>query len=221
MTEGQLVTSRARAATAPWRSVVDACARAAGPFDPSLVAAWRSEMDDVQARLAALRGDVPIAAGVADPLPEGVHALLTLAGARLGTVWRCDQLVDAAAAAELAHRAVLRHDAVLDQPPLPAHTAGGALPLNTEHVLGGDWSITQAARLVADIGPSAYRVLVRGWGAAQLTRLRTGASSERDVLFATAVSLGALTAGLPADIALASRGDRDLPDQVLHWAARI
>lgn len=218
MTDGQLVTppvaGAAEGVTVPWRSVVDACAWTAGPFVPSLLTAWRRELDDVQQRVAALRGDVPVATGVADPLPVGVHALLTLAGARLGALWRADQLIAAAAAVELARRAVLQHEAVRDRDQCVG-------PLNKQHVLRGDWSITQAARLVADIGPSAYRLLVRGWGAAQLTRLHSGAASARNVLFDTAISLGALTAGVPTETSLRLRTEPCVVAQVLDWAARL
>lgn len=234
MAEGQLVAPRAdgsdgptAGATAPWRSVVSSCALAAGPFDPGLLAAWQRELDDVQRRVMTLRGDVPVVVAAADPLPVGVHALLTLAGARLGAQWLRAQLVDAAAAVELAHRAVTQHEAVRDRPSagLPANAPPPVEPLpttnNKEHVLGGDWSITQAARLVADIGPSAYRLLVRGWGAAQLTRLETGASSDRNVLFDTAISLGALAAGVPIAASGRSALDRGVAAQVLDWAVRL
>lgn len=232
MAEGELARPRAdgpdaAAAAVPWRSLVAVCALAAGPFDPALLAAWRGELDDVQERVATLRGDVPVVVEVADPLPVGVHALLTLAGARLGRRWQRAQLIDAAAAVELAHRAVTQHEAVRDRP--SAGSLGNAAPPvgpspttnNKEHVLGGDWSITQAARLAADIGPSAYRLLVRGWGAAQLTRLQTGSASARNVLFGTALSLGALAAGLPAAESMRPQRVRGAPAQVLDWAARL
>jgi hypothetical protein len=217
VTEGQLVTTPV---STPWRSVVEDCALAVGRLDPSVLSAWRRELDDAQRRVAALRGDVPGGCGVEDPLPVGVHALLTLAGARLGVRWRPGQLVDAAAAAELAHRAVLQHEAVRDRPASVVRAAAVA-PINKGHVLGGDWSITQAARLVADIGPAAYRVLVRGWGAAQLTRLRTGVPSERDALFATAISLGALTAGIPEESVPRLCAQGGLPSLLLDWAGRF
>jgi hypothetical protein len=216
MTDRRLVTARPHGAAEPgmlWRSVVDVCAADAGPFETSLLSAWRRELDDVQARVAALRGDVPVGADPADPLPVGVHALLALAGARLGRVWRPSQLVDAAAAVELARRAVSQHEAVRDREP--------GRSLNRQHVLRGDWSITQAARLVADIGPQAYRVLVRGWGAAQLLQLRTGQSAARSVLFDTAISLGALTAGVPVEPSPYVADRTCAAAHVLDWAARL
>lgn len=246
MAEGQLVTPLAGDASADasrWRSVIERCARDAGPFDPSLLASWRREMDGVAARLAALRREAPVVAVAADPLPAGVHALLAIAGARLGSVWRPEQLVDAATAMELARHAVLQHAAVRDRDvdgrggtPGDGATAGdGATggdascgerpievaPLNKLHVLHGDWSITQAARLVADIGPAAYRVLVRGWGAAQLIRLRTGQAAAAGVLFDTAISLGALTAGVALDAARAMPQQACATTQVRDWAVRL
>lgn len=231
MAEGQLVTPLAGDASADasrWRSVIERCARDAGPFDPSLLASWRREMDGVAARLAALRREAPVVAVAADPLPAGVHALLAIAGARLGSVWRPEQLVDAATAMELAWHAVLQHAAVRDR---DVDGRGGdascggrpieVAPLNKLHVLHGDWSITQAARLVADIGPAAYRVLVRGWGAAQLIRLRTGQAAAAGVLFDTAISLGALTAGVALDAARAMPQQACATTQVRDWAVRL
>jgi hypothetical protein len=216
MTDHRLVTERPQGAAdagLPWRSVVDMCAAAAGPFEISLLSAWRRELDGVQARVAALRGDVPVSASPADPLPVGVHALLTLAAARLGSVWRAGQRIDAAAAGELARRAVSQHEAVRDREPVRS--------LNRQHVLRGDWSITQAARLVADIGPSAYRVLVRGWGAAQLLQLRTGQSASQSVLFDTAISLGALTAGVSMESSPRVADRSSAAARVLDWASRL
>jgi len=228
MADGRLVTARpggaaetgAPAVSASWRSLVDVCAAFAGPFDASLLSAWRLELDDVEAHVVALRADAS-AVGPIDAmplgdqaLPSGVHALLTLAGARLGSVWRPEQLIDAAAAIELARHAVLQHEAVRDR----EHELAS---MNRQYVLGGDWSITQAARLVADIGPSAYRVLVRGWGAAQLLQLRTGRIASRDVLFDTAISLGALSAGVPTQTPL-RLGDRSCAAaQLRDWASRL
>ena len=88
-------------------------------------------------------------------------------------------------------------------------------------MLRGDWSITQAARLVADIGPSAYRVLVRGWGAAQLLQLRTGQSASQSVLFDTAISLGALTAGVSMESSPRVADRSSAAARVLDWASRL
>jgi hypothetical protein len=197
---------------AAWRALVDVCAVAAGPFAASLLASWRQELDDVEARVAALRADA--SASPLDPLPVGLHALLALAGARLGARWPAAHLVDVAAAVELARHAVLQHEAVLDREHDPTS-------MNRQHVLRGDWSITQAARLVADIGPSAYRVLVRGWGSAQLLQLRTGQSAGRDALFETAISLGALTAGVPVQTPLRLPDRSCAVARMLGWATRL
>jgi hypothetical protein len=117
---------------------------------------------------------------------EGTHALLALAGARLGSGWSSSRLVAAAAAVEQAHRATRHHGAVADD-------GLGARAANTWHVLDGDWSITEAATLAAELGPVAYRLLVRGYGAAQLARLGGGGAAAV-ALFPAAISLGAFVA---------------------------
>ncbi len=167
-----------------WRQLVDAVARSAGPFPRPLLRSWRAELDAVEALVRLLERTAPAAAG---PVPrEGVHALLALAGARLGSGWSSSRLVSAAAAVELAHRATRHHSAVADD-------GVGARAANTWHVLDGDWSITEAATLAAELGPVAYRLLVRGYGAAQLARLG-GDRAAAAALFPAAISLGAFVA---------------------------
>ncbi len=93
-----------------------------------------------------------------------------LTSARLADAWDPGKLSDVATAVELAYRASLHHRVVSDVSDEPTSPAGTRSP-NTRVVLDGDWSITQAAVLVADIGPSAYRILVRGYGATQVGQL--------------------------------------------------
>lgn len=191
MTEGRLVS--ASVADTPWRDVVDRCAVAAGPFTPTLLAAWTHELDVVQARIDGLERAAPHRLQQATRFGDGLHALVALATARLGTRWSAAQLLDVAAAVELAHRATRHHDAVADQT-AGAPTHGG----NRQHVLDGDWSITQAAVLAADVGPRAYRLLVRGYGMAQLARLEPDRAGRRTVeLLATAAALGGYVAAVP------------------------
>lgn len=168
-----------------WRQLVDAVARAAGPFPRPLLRSWRAELDAVEALVRLLERAAPGAAG---PVPrDGTHALLALAGARLGSGWSSPRLVAAATAVELAHRATRHHSAVTDD-------GLGARGANTWHVLDGDWSITEAATLAAELGPVAYRLLVRGYGAAQLARLGGDRGAAAAALFPAAISLGAFVA---------------------------
>lgn len=182
-----------------WRAIVDACAADAGPLPSRLPPLWRHELDDVQARVELLERSAlaPIAHGDVVDGRDGVHALVALAGARLGGMWERERLIDVACAVELAYRATLWHEEVRDR-----GLSSGAD--NRRHVLDGDWSITQAAVLVADLGPVAYRLLVRGYGAAQLARLQLADVSSRIALIPTAVALGALVADAPAGAAWAA-----------------
>jgi hypothetical protein len=180
---------------AAWRDVVDRAVDALGHVTPVLARHWRSEIDDVEGRVAGLERSAP--AGSAD---DGLHAFAALAGARLGEVWKPGQLVDVAAAAELAYRATRHHDAVVNVQPveldgLAKAVTSGARHDNTGVVLDGDWSITQAAVLVADIGPTAYRLLVRGYGTTQMARLSGGV--DRSSLLRAAAALGGLVASVP------------------------
>jgi hypothetical protein len=179
---------------AAWRDVVDRAVDALGHVTPVLARHWRSELDDVEGRVAGLERSAP--AGSAD---DGLHAFAALAGARLGEVWQPRQLVDVAAAAELAYRATRHHDAVVNVQPEADRLTGAELPAsrygNTGVVLDGDWSITQAAVLVADIGPTAYRLLVRGYGTTQMARL--SGAVDRSSLLRAAAALGGLVASVP------------------------
>jgi hypothetical protein len=185
---------------AAWRDVVDRAVDALGHVTPVLARHWRSELDDVESRVAGLERSAP--AGSAD---DGLHAFAALAGARLGEMWQPRQLVDVAAAAELAYRATRHHEAVVNVQPAEADGLTGAMGAgaasaaprsgNTRVVLDGDWSITQAAVLVADIGPTAYRLLVRGYGRTQMARLSGGV--DRSSLLRAAAALGGLVASVP------------------------
>jgi hypothetical protein len=211
-----------------WQAQLDDLQRAAGPLPRRLLASWRIELDAAEARVRAAGWRLP----ATDPLPsDGMHALLVLAGARLGRRWDVHQLIDAAAAVELADRAVRWHGAVRDGPPGNPRRHGH----NVTQVLGGDLAITQAALLVAEIGPAAYRLLVRGYGAAQLTRFAPVGTVGPAPLQAAALALGALVGGLDevASTGVASTGVASaavvtgdairLPPgspvrQVWHWA---
>jgi hypothetical protein len=236
-----------------WRDVVDRAAVEIGPLTPALARHWRTELDDVERRVSDLERSAP-----ALPADDGVHAFVALASARLGDAWDPRQLIDVAAAVELAYRATRHHAGVLnaaarERSPVTARerspvTARERSPVtvhdgspvhdrspvatrdrmsgrNTAAVLDGDWSITQAAVLVSDVGPTAYRLLVRGYGATQLAELLSG--TDRLALIQAAVSLGGLIAGVSDDSlarlwvdASNGRAHRSAEAAALAWAVR-
>ena len=181
-----------------WCRAVDTVVAGAGPVPPALADGWRRELDDVEHRVLAAgrtgprRLEIAVAASALD---DGMHALVVLATARLGTVWAVGDLLDVASAVELADRATRHHDAVADR--FEGSKAGSGRRRNVSAVLDGDLSITQAAILVADVGAAAYRILVRGYGGAQVARLRGDLVEARVALLQAATSLGALVAGVP------------------------
>jgi hypothetical protein len=167
-----------------------------GLVSPALVRHWRTELDEVERRVALLEYAAPHhAAG------DGLHAFVVLATARVADAWDPAQLIDAATAVELAHRASQHHRLVVDTAVDSKMRPDGERCPNARVVLDGDWSITQAAVLVAGIGPAAYRCLVRGYGSTQVGQIFGDA--EPLALLKAAVELGALVAGLPDD---ATRG---------------
>ncbi|MGH8889231.1 MAG: hypothetical protein ACRDV3_05640 [Acidothermaceae bacterium] len=178
----------------PWRGIVDTCSAAVGPFSSVQLRSWRIGLDAVESRVHALEsaGHYLPDRGVGVS-PPGLHALVAISAVPRR---HFDELVDVGAAVELAYRATCHHKCVRDAVPVDG---GGSLgdsnnfrDNNKRHVLDGDWAITQAAVLVADIGPTAYRLLVRGYGAAQLARLE---SRPTAALLTTAVLLGRLVSG--------------------------
>jgi hypothetical protein len=176
-----------------WRDLVDAATSRLGPVSPALVRHWRAELDEVERRVAVLECAAPV-----DSPDDGLHAFVALATARLADAWDPAQLIDAATAVELAHRASQHHRLVVDT--AVDSTMGpdaGRCP-NARVVLDGDWSITQAAVLVAGIGPAAYRCLVRGYGSTQVGQIF--GDSEPLALMKAAVELAALVADLPDDV---------------------
>jgi hypothetical protein len=198
-----------------WRDVVDDATSRLGPVSPALVRHWRSELDEVERRVALLECSAPVSSAA-----DGLHAFVALATARLSDAWDPAQLVDVATAVELAHRASQHHRRVVDVATKP----DGERCSNARVVLDGDWSITQAAVLVADIGPAAYRCLVRGYGLTQVGQLFGDA--EPLALMKAAVDLAALVAEVPDEVArsmwAAATSGRppSLPAAVVAWAVR-
>jgi hypothetical protein len=198
-----------------WRDLVDQAAGQLGPVSPTLARHLRTELDEVEGRVGSIERSPPRrSAG------DGLHAFVALATARIADSWDPGMLSDVATAVELAHRASLHHQVVTDVP------AGDRRFPNTTVVLDGDWSITQAAVLVADIGPTAYRILVRGYGATQVGQL-CGVADPLSLMRA-AVALGALVSEGPADAAQQLWRDaglapsrRSTPAAVLAWAVGV
>lgn len=222
-----------------WRDLVDRAATELGPVTPALARHWRAELDDAERLVTHLERPLleqsqPVQTKAYHGGDDGLHAFVALAGARLGDDWDPRQLIDVAAAVELAYRATRHHRAVLNTDGLDS-AAGrdDARDRNTRVVLDGDWSITQAAVLVADIGPTAYRLLVRGYGATQVGQL-SGVADPLGLVRA-ALALGGLVAGVRVDVAeqvWAQAGSppphhsvhqsmgQSVPIAVLAWAIR-
>jgi hypothetical protein len=208
-----------------WRDLVDDATDRLGPVSPALARHWRAELDEVERRVALLECAAPV-----DSPDDGLHALVALASARLADTWDPAQLIDAATAVELAHRASQHHRLVVDT---AVDTADGTKGPDGERcpnarvVLDGDWSITQAAVLVAGIGPAAYRCLVRGYGSTQVGQIFGDA--EPLALMKAAIELAALVADLPDEVArslwaYASEApvgrQTSVPAAVVAWAIR-
>ena len=212
-----------------WRDLVDDATSRLGLVSPALVRHWRAELDEVERRVALLEFAAPVACAT-----DGLHAFVALASARVADAWDPAQLIDAATAVELAHRASRHHRLVVDTAvdtavgravdaavDAPNAVDGDRYP-NARVVLDGDWSITQAAVLVAGIGPAAYRCLVRGYGSTQVGQIFGDA--EPLALMKAAVELAALVAELPDDAARSlwdvASGARpaSVPAAVVAWA---
>jgi hypothetical protein len=206
-----------------WRDLVDDATSRLGPVSPALVRHWRAELDEVERRVALLEYAAPV-----DSADDGLHAFVALATARLADAWDPAQLIDAATAVELAHRASQHHRLVVDTAVDSMMRPGGERCPNARVVLDGDWAITQAAVLVAGIGPAAYRCLVRGYGSTQVGQIFGDA--EPLALMKAAVELAALVADLPDDVARdlwanaspvrtpASGRPASVPAAVVAWA---
>lgn len=204
-----------------WRDLVDQATGQLGPVSPTLARHLRTELDEVEVRVGFIERSAPRRSA-----RDGLHALVALTSARLADAWDPGKLSDVATAVELAYRASLHHQVVSDVNPAGVRSPNTRSP-NTRVVLDGDWSITQAAVLVADIGPAAYRILVRGYGATQVGQL-CGVGDQLGLMRA-AVALGSLVAeGDSSDAAQrlwrdaslpASR--RSTPGAVLAWAVAV
>src|SRR5450631_176430 len=136
------MTQTTPAAGTAWRDLVDRADGVLGTVSPALARHWRTELDEVEQRVARLERSAPEPA-----LDDGVHAFVALATARLADEWDPQRLIDVAAAVELAHRATRHHRAIVNSSASHKVSASHSVSAskNVTVVLDGDWSITQAA----------------------------------------------------------------------------
>ncbi|WP_275558383.1 polyprenyl synthetase family protein [Streptomyces sp. 5-6(2022)] len=219
--------------------------------DPALTARLERGMDASEERLRALAAEAqdPRVAEVAGHLfgrgGKRLRPLLALVGAEFGrrAPFGTDPsaagpviadppaadpspAVEAAALAELVHVASLYHDDVMDQ----ARTRRGVPSVNarwgnTTAVLAGNWLLSKAAQLAAELGPETIRLQSKVTNRLVMGQIRelVGPSDDDDplshyftvvagktaALFAMALQLGAVRTGAPEHVVqtLAEYGD--------------
>ncbi|MGW5448010.1 polyprenyl synthetase family protein [Streptomyces asiaticus] len=210
--------------------------------DPALTARLERGMDASEEWLRALAAGAqdPRVAEVAGHLfgPGGkrLRPLLALVGAEFGErapsstdpyatdpsrtgPYAADpsRAVEAAALAELVHVASLYHDDVMDQ----AHTRRGVPSVNarwgnTTAVLAGNWLLSKAAQLAAELGPETIRLQSKVTNRLIMGQIRelVGPSDEDDplshyftvvagksaALISMALQLGAVRTGAPEHV---------------------
>ncbi|MBU3865398.1 polyprenyl synthetase family protein [Streptomyces sp. 4503] len=199
--------------------------------DPALTARLERGMDASEEQLRALAAEArdPWVAEIAGHLfgPGGkrLRPLLALVGAEFGER-DPSAAVKAATLAELVHVASLYHDDVMDQ----ARTRRGVPSVNarwgnTTAVLAGNWLLSKAAQLAAELGPEAIRLQSKVTNRLIMGQIRelVGPSDDADPLshyftvvagksaslIAMALQLGAVRTGAPepAVQALAEYGE--------------
>lgn len=199
--------------------------------DPALTARLERGMEASEEQLRALATEArdPWVAEVAGHLfgPGGkrLRPLLALVGAEFGER-DPSAAVQAATLAELVHVASLYHDDVMDQ----ARTRRGVPSVNarwgnTTAVLAGNWLLSKAAQLAAELGPEAIRLQSKVTNRLIMGQIRelVGPSDDDDPLshyftvvagksaslIAMALQLGAVRTGAPepAVQALAEYGE--------------
>ncbi|WJD99518.1 polyprenyl synthetase family protein [Streptomyces antimycoticus] len=199
--------------------------------DPALTARLERGMDASEEQLRALATEArdPCVAEVAGHLfgPGGkrLRPLLALVGAEFG-VRGPSAAVPTATLAELVHVASLYHDDVMDQ----ARTRRGVPSVNarwgnTTAVLAGNWLLSKAAQLAAELGPEAIRLQSKVTNRLIMGQIRelVGPSDDDDPLshyftvvagksaslIAMALQLGAVRTGAPEPVvqALAEYGE--------------
>jgi len=137
--------------------------------DPGMRRRLRRGMDAVEERLreCSVEAADPLVAEIVAHLIEAggkrLRPLLTLLGAEFGPgerraeVW--EGVVNAAVVAELVHVASLHHDDVMDE----AQTRHGVTSVNARWGNGvatfaGDWLLSKAAQLAAELGPAMVQL---------------------------------------------------------------
>ncbi|MBP8537690.1 polyprenyl synthetase family protein [Streptomyces sp. MK37H] len=197
--------------------------------DPALTTRLERGMDASEEWLRALAAEArdPCVAEIAGHLfgPGGkrLRPLLALVGAEFGerapstadpAMADPSPAVEAAALAELVHVASLYHDDVMDQ----ARTRRGVPSVNarwgnTTAVLAGNWLLSKAAQLAAELGPETIRLQSKVTNRLIMGQIRelVGPSDDDDplshyftvvagksaALIAMALQLGAVRTGAP------------------------
>ncbi len=195
--------------------------------DPALTARLERGMDASEEWLRALAAEAqdPCVAEVAGHLfgPGGkrLRPLLALVGAEFGAGAPVgaapSAAVKAAALAELVHVASLYHDDVMDE----ARTRRGVPSVNarwgnTTAVLAGNWLLSKAAQLAAELGPETIRLQSKVTNRLIMGQIRelVGPSDDDDplshyftvvagksaALIAMALQLGAVRTGAPEHV---------------------
>ncbi len=191
------------------------------PVDAALETRLRARLEQVERGLAAsVESDV-------DFLNEAAKHLLRAGGKRfrpLLTVLASEfgdpaapGVVPAALVVELTHLATLYHDDVMDEAALRRGAkSANARWSNSVAILTGDFLFARASDIVSDLGPDAVRIQSRtfsrlvqgqiretvgpGRGEDPLGHYLSVVADKTGSLIATSATLGAMMAGVPADL---------------------
>jgi heptaprenyl diphosphate synthase len=195
--------------------------------EPALTARLTRGMNASEERLRGLAAEArdpcvaEIVGHLIDTGGKRLRPLLALVGAEFG-VWDPSLAVEAAALAELVHVASLYHDDVMDQ----ARTRRGvpsanALWGNSAAVLAGNWLLSKAARLAAELGADSMRLQAKVTNrlvAGQMREL-TGPTDGEDPLshyFAVVAGKSAALISMALQVGAVRTG---APDQVVQALA--
>ena len=195
-----------------WRDLVDDATSRLGLVSPALVRHWRAELDEVERRVALLECSAPSRPRPSTACTRSSHS--PPRGSQMRGIRRNSSTWQRRSSSPTVHRSIIGEFAIH-----PTKPDAEGCP-NARVVLDGDWSITQAAVLVADIGPAAYRCLVRGYGSTQVGQLFGDA--EPLALMKAAVELAANGCWLArrCGAQLVGHGDRR-PRSGIHCASIV
>ncbi|HVK22253.1 MAG TPA: polyprenyl synthetase family protein [Actinokineospora sp.] len=132
--------------------------------DPALVATVLQGLGKVEALLrGAVHSDVDFVDQAASHLIKAggkrFRPLVTLLSAQINA-GTSEQVIAAAAAVELVHLATLYHDDVMDEATMRrGDVSANARWSNSVAILTGDFLFAHASMLVADLGPTATRII--------------------------------------------------------------